>query len=409
MPEYSIMSLFGVGECAIIEEMVQKTKILRIGHSRTACLLCRVKQGVVFAAKDKTEQSGREGWAGMENNLLFANNRKEFIQEFMAGMEQMGCDFQIDTANSGLEAVKYLREKRYKIVVTGMNLSTFGGAKLIAYLNEHFPQTICMVYTRRVEPAYLKLLVNELRVFRIFQKPTSSQQLYDAIQEGFLLYEKGEAVRQERCRIDQEFRQAAQKIAELEAVCQERPQEKEAFVHFMQGMLHAFQKDLKSKLSEEEKKRLLRYDGEILQWLLQRIPARAAGEQALAGIQQELKHAFCHPECQQDLEIQIENAPVQLPAEFFLRLHFALWLVIKRFSLLSGIYRAIVHISFQEGQPSQAQATLTIRCPEGLWGRMHNDNLEYAMTDVSYKILEHMVRKFSHTAEETTVVYCLEF
>ena len=120
----------------------------------------------------------------MENNLLFANNRKEFIQEFMSGMEKMGCDFQIDTANSGLEAVKYLREKRYKIVVTGMNLSTFGGAKLIAYLNEHFPQTICMVYTRRVEPAYLKLLVNELRVFRIFQKPTSSQQLYDAIQEG---------------------------------------------------------------------------------------------------------------------------------------------------------------------------------------------------------------------------------
>ena len=124
----------------------------------------------------------------MEDNLLFANNRKEFIQEFLAAMEGMDCNFQIDTASSGLEAAKLLKKKRYKVVVTGMNLSTFGGAKLIAYLNQYSPYTTCIVYTRRMEPAYLKLLVNELKVFRIFQKPADYEKLYAAIQEGFGIY-----------------------------------------------------------------------------------------------------------------------------------------------------------------------------------------------------------------------------
>ena len=54
-------------------------------------------------------------------------------------------------------------------MITGMDLTQVDGSKLIAYLNKFYPQTVCIVYTRRLELAHLKLLVNERRVFRIFE------------------------------------------------------------------------------------------------------------------------------------------------------------------------------------------------------------------------------------------------
>ena len=66
----------------------------------------------------------------MKNNLLFVNQSQEIIQEFLEAMS--GEELEIDTADNGRKAVTLLRTKKYKVVVTGMDLTPFDGAKLIA-------------------------------------------------------------------------------------------------------------------------------------------------------------------------------------------------------------------------------------------------------------------------------------
>ena len=105
----------------------------------------------------------------MKNNLLFVNQNREIIREFLDAMKEYS--FEINTASSSAEVAAFLKKKKYKLVITGMNLSGLNGSKLIAYLNQYCPQTVCIVYTRRLELAHLKLLVNDRKVFRIFQKP----------------------------------------------------------------------------------------------------------------------------------------------------------------------------------------------------------------------------------------------
>lgn len=365
----------------------------------------------------------------MEDNLLFANNRKEFIQEFLAAMEKMSCKIQIDVANSGLEAAKLLRKKRYKIVVTGMHLSTFGGAKLIAYLNEHFPQTVCIVYTRRMEPAYLKLLVNELRVFRIFQKPADYQKLYDSIQEGLHLYEKGENMRMERQQIDQGIRRASLRIAELEQSIQDQPREKEDFVRFLQGMLKTFQKDVKSVLSKEEKEQVLRYERRILLWLIReqehvmaqgqeaaygQEPAQDAeaayGQEIMQGqpaqVSQGILKEFHHPEQQQEVEISMDGFTGRILPENHLRLVFALYLVIMRLSGLADTYR--IKASIAPGENGHFQVEVESGLSESVWQKKHGDLAEQAITNVSHGILERVTEKFSKAFQEGKVAYHLE-
>ncbi len=339
----------------------------------------------------------------MEDNLLFANNRKEFIQEFLAEMERMECGFQIDTASSGLEAAKLLKKKRYKVVVTGMNLSTFGGAKLIAYLNQHSPQTTCIVYTRRMEPAYLKLLVNELKVFRIFQKPADYGKLYDSIQEGFALYEQEDEAIRQRKEMDLAIRQASLKIAELEQVSKERASEKMDFLCFMRGVLKAFQEDIHADLEEGERKRLLQFEGEALQWVLQE-QGKEMGE--IRQAMQELAKEFHHPKDGQEMEVQVEGGAGQADSEALLGLRFMVWIVMK--SLFARFPAYQVKLLVACGGDGHFQAEIEGSFPDGAWEQRSREGAGREISDVAHKVVGNVARRFSHTSQGGGVVYRME-
>ena len=71
----------------------------------------------------------------MKNNLLFVNQNREIIREFLGAMKEYS--FEINTASSSAEVAAFLKKKKYKLVITGMNLSGLNGSKLIAYLNQY--------------------------------------------------------------------------------------------------------------------------------------------------------------------------------------------------------------------------------------------------------------------------------
>lgn len=124
----------------------------------------------------------------MENSLLFINKRPEVIKEFLANMQ--GTSFQIDVADSGILGMKMLREKEYKVVITGMLMAEYDGEKILTYLKEKHPNTVCMVYTTRINIGQIVFLTNKLKVFRIFLRPGDYKgEMLSAIEEGFLRYD----------------------------------------------------------------------------------------------------------------------------------------------------------------------------------------------------------------------------
>lgn len=204
----------------------------------------------------------------MENNLLFVNQNREIIREFLDAMKE--CTFEIDTADNGLDAAVLLRKKKYKVVITGVNLPSVDGSKLIAYLNQYCPQTVCIVYTRRLELAHLKLLVNERRVFRIFQKPADFKgEIYDAIQEAFEYYNVQEAEKQEIQILKQKLKNGQGNLMELGQAALEHKQEKRELASFLQTMLKVYVKSVKINLSREEKHLLCLYETMLMIQLLQ--------------------------------------------------------------------------------------------------------------------------------------------
>lgn len=190
----------------------------------------------------------------MENNLLFINQNKDIIQEFLAAMEGKEVPLEIDTADSGLDAALLLNKKLYKVVVTGLDLPTYDGTKIVEYLNQNYPETVCIVYTWRLELAHLKLLINERRVFRIFQRPMDYGQMYEAIVDGIVLHDKNEINALDRKDLERNLKTASLQAAGIKQALKGHSGEKNALVKLLWSLLGIYLGDIKSDMSDKEKK-----------------------------------------------------------------------------------------------------------------------------------------------------------
>ncbi len=203
----------------------------------------------------------------MKNNLLFVNQNQEIIEEFLEAMK--GEAIEIDTADNGRKAVALLRTKKYKVVVTGMDLTPFDGSKLIAHLNQYFPKIVCIVYTRRLELAHLKLLVNERKVFRIFQKPADFRgEVRQALMAAFEYFDLHDAQQQEKLDLERKLRLGRLEMAELARTALSKKGKTELAV-FLQTILKAYAGNIKITLSTKEKQMLFWYETEFLSRLLE--------------------------------------------------------------------------------------------------------------------------------------------
>lgn len=204
----------------------------------------------------------------MKNNLLFVNQNREIIREFLDAMKEYS--FEINTASSSAEVAAFLKKKKYKLVITGINLSGLNGSKLIAYLNQYCPQTVCIVYTRRLELAHLKLLVNDRKVFRIFQKPADFKgEVYHAIMEAFEYYDMMDAKRQEKQILEQKLKSAQANVKDLELAALPKEEEKQAFILFLQTILKTYTQNIKLPLNKKEQHLLYLYEKKLIHMMFE--------------------------------------------------------------------------------------------------------------------------------------------
>lgn len=203
----------------------------------------------------------------MENNLLFVNQNHDIIRQFMAVMREY--DFKIDTADNGRDAIAFLKRRKYKVMITGMDLSHIDGSKLIAYLNKYFPRTVCIVYTRRLELAHLKLLVNERRVFRIFQNTADfGGEIYSAIMDAFDNYDMQQKELQKMQILEQKLKNGQKSLKELRLAALEDKSEREEVAVFLHTLFRVYVRNVKITLPRKERQMLFAYETELIARLL---------------------------------------------------------------------------------------------------------------------------------------------
>ena len=138
----------------------------------------------------------------MKRNLLFISRYPEIIDEFQGILEEKQIETEI--AQNGTDAMELLKQKEYQILVTDLNLDGYNGDKIISYVNQVFPNTICMLYTNSISAVQLGFY------FR--------QEFMQALEEAYELYDlkkHDRDSRQERLKQLEDNRKA---IAEIEKI-----------------------------------------------------------------------------------------------------------------------------------------------------------------------------------------------
>jgi len=201
----------------------------------------------------------------MENNLLFVNQNHDIIRQFVGVMRE----FAIDTADNGRDAVAFLKRRQYKVMITGMDLTQVDGSKLIAYLNKFYPQTVCIVYTRRLELAHLKLLVNERRVFRIFENTADfGGEIYTAIMYAFEHYDMQHKETQKRLILEQKLKNVQESLKVLKKAALEDKSEREETAVFLHTLFRVYAKNIRILLPRRERQLLFAYEADLISRLL---------------------------------------------------------------------------------------------------------------------------------------------
>lgn len=338
----------------------------------------------------------------MKDSVLFVNRDQTEIKEFLSAMQDY--TFVIDTADSGLEAAVLLRKKKYKVVITGMNLSTYDGTKLIAYLNSRCPYTACIVYTTRVDLAQLRLLVNKRDVFRIFLKPVNYRgDFYHAIKDGFAYYDMQEAEAEEQKIKEQKQRSMEdaeigmrEKMASGEI---EWKQMRHLVYPLIQWSVQAF--DL--QLLKEEKEALAVCEQKIMDYYLREDYQSC---DSLEEIQKRICQEFILREQEQKITIEVRQKPVNPKPGFYEQLHFIMWLIAQQIADISSVYEIKIGLDFQ----------IPFRPVLQIQGRVGKENLEkYRQEELKQKcaavvlhMIEGMTEQCKLELKEDTIVYQMQ-
>ncbi|WP_075721344.1 response regulator [Roseburia sp. 499] len=332
----------------------------------------------------------------MKDSVLFVNRDQAEIKEFLNAMQDY--TFEIDTADSGLEAAVLLRKKSYKVVITGMNLSTYDGMKLLAYLNGHCPYTACIVYTTRIDLAQLRVLVNQREVFRIFLKPVNYRgDFYNAIKDGFAYYDIREAEMEEQKILEQ--KQRNREDTEVQEVESPDKIEWNQMKSFIRSLVPLSVENFDISLSEEERQILTTYEQTILDYYLQE---EYEACDSLEMLKARIKQEFVLNE-QQQVVIETNQKLVNSKPGFYEQLHFMIWLLLTQIAEISDTYSVKIEMDFQI--PFRPMIRIQASTSREEWKRYKEKKICRERTKVVTSIMESFAERYKMEITEDSIIY----
>jgi YesN/AraC family two-component response regulator len=115
--------------------------------------------------------------------VLIVDDELELLRTIAEYLEAAQSDFQILTANNGLEALESLRNQHVSLVVTDIRMPEMTGLDLIAIMLEEFPTIPCLVFSAYGTPE-LESYLKQVGSIGFIEKPFDPEILLRRIQDG---------------------------------------------------------------------------------------------------------------------------------------------------------------------------------------------------------------------------------
>ncbi|NTS76167.1 response regulator [Catenovulum sp. SM1970] len=114
--------------------------------------------------------------------LLLVDDEVEILNALERVFRRQG--YELFTANSGLQALEVLKNKKIDIVISDVRMPNMSGPEFLHQAYKHWPDTIRIVLTGQADMEDTLKLVNECNIFRYFNKPWQKEDLLSAVAQA---------------------------------------------------------------------------------------------------------------------------------------------------------------------------------------------------------------------------------
>lgn len=123
----------------------------------------------------------------MKHRILIVDDEAHVGKALRRALFEEG--YEITTAQSGVEALQFLREREFKVVLSDERMPGMQGSELLATISLRWPETVRILLTGQASLEAAVRAVNEGEVYRFFLKPWNDMELRLAIRSGIEKYD----------------------------------------------------------------------------------------------------------------------------------------------------------------------------------------------------------------------------
>jgi CheY-like chemotaxis protein len=132
---------------------------------------------VTFTGSVRRNAGGIQGFnGGLNMNILLVDDKKDVL-DTMSEILEVCHNHDVQGANSGKEALKFIRKKRYDLVVMDLALPVMNGMEIISKIRKNYPKIRIVVLTGISCNDQLREKLKGLDVQKIFIKPRGIHEL----------------------------------------------------------------------------------------------------------------------------------------------------------------------------------------------------------------------------------------
>ncbi len=113
-------------------------------------------------------------------SVLIVDDDLGFQRLLGISLKKYQHDFEITLSNNGEEAIGVLNRKPVDLIVTDLQMPKIDGLTLLAYINDTFPKTPCVIMTAHSTPGIEKQFAQTGQ--QLLKKPFTINKLVEAIQ-----------------------------------------------------------------------------------------------------------------------------------------------------------------------------------------------------------------------------------
>ena len=156
----------------------------------------------------------------MERTLLLVDDEANILSALTRLLRRDG--YRILRAGSGSEGLEILSQDAVGVVISDQRMPEMTGTEFLTQVRKHYPDIVSIILSGYTDLNTITDAINQGAIYKFLTKPWEDDALRSNVEEAFLRHE----MLAENTRLNRELREANKELARLNAILEERVQEK---------------------------------------------------------------------------------------------------------------------------------------------------------------------------------------